>query len=95
MNESGVLLERFGKDFIISNQQLKEGAYANPKFFLCSISPIGNPKFGLFTLLHGQNSSSPCTAISAMLDSKGRAFVLIQVLYSCCYTMAIWNYCVV
>ena len=40
--------------------------------------PIGNPKFGLFTLLHGQNSSSPCIAISAMLDSKGRAFVLIQ-----------------
>ena len=26
------------------------------------------PEISLFTLLHGQNSSSPCTAISAMLD---------------------------
>ena len=33
------------------------------------LSSIGNPKFGLFTLLHSQNSSSHCTAISAMLDS--------------------------
>ena len=47
----------------------------------CVRTCLGNPKFGLFTLLHGQNSSSPCTAISAMLDSKGRTFVLIQVPY--------------
>ena len=26
------------------------------------------PEISLFTFLHGQNSSSPCTAISAMLD---------------------------
>ena len=29
----------------------------------------------------------PCTAISAMLDSKGRAFVLIQVLYSAMFML--------
>ena len=27
------------------------------------------PEISLFTILHGQNSSSPCTAISAMLDA--------------------------
>ena len=26
------------------------------------VALIGNPKFGLFTFLHGQNSKSPCTA---------------------------------
>ena len=31
--------------------------------------------------MHGQKSSSQYPAISAMLVSKGRAFVLIQVLY--------------
>ena len=31
------------------------------------------PEISLFTLLHGQNSSSPFTAISAMLDPLGRA----------------------
>ena len=51
---------------------------------------IGNPKFGLFTLLHGQNSSSPCNAISAMLDSKDRAFVLIHVLYSMQITLLLF-----
>ena len=35
----------------------------------------------VFLRLHGQKLVSPCSAISAMLDSKGRAIVLIQVLY--------------
>ena len=30
------------------------------------------PEISLFTFLHGQNSSSPCTAISAILDPLGR-----------------------
>ena len=49
------------------------------------------PEISLFTLLHGQNSSSPCTSISAMLDTKGRAFVLIQVLYSTAFAITIFK----
>ena len=38
---------------------------------------IGDRKDGICLHLNGQKSSSPYTAISAMLDSRGRAFVLI------------------
>ena len=50
-----------------------------------SILIIGNRKDSICFHLHGQNSSSPYAAISAVLDSDGRAFVLIL----------LWNYCVV
>ena len=43
--------------------------------------PIGDRKDCICLRLRGQKSSSPYTAISALLDSEGRAFVLIQVLY--------------
>ena len=43
-------------------------------------SSIGDRKDGVCLPLHGQKSSSSDAAISAMLDSKGRAFALIQVL---------------
>ena len=42
---------------------------------------IGDRKDNVCLHIDGQNSSSPYAAISAMLDSEGRAFVLIQVLY--------------
>ena len=54
--------------------------YEPDSFRLCS-RIIGNRKDDVCLRLHGQNSSSPSAAISAMLDSKGRAFVLIQALY--------------
>ena len=66
---------------ILRNSQSKKSVWNIPQLLFLIPASIGNPKFGLFTLLHGQNTSSPCTAISAMLDSNGRAFVLIQVLY--------------
>ena len=43
---------------------------------------LGNRRDGICLRLHGQKSGRPYAAISAMLDFKGQAFVLIQVLYS-------------
>ena len=45
----------------------KEGNFAQWSNFLLPLY-YRQPEISLFTLLHGQNSSSPCTAISAMLD---------------------------
>ena len=42
---------------------------------------IGYRKDDACLRLNGQKPSSPYAAISAMLNSEGRAFVLIQVLY--------------
>ena len=55
---------------------------------------IGDRKYGICLRLHGQKSSSPYAVISALVDSKGRAFVLIQVLYIYNYVVlgnAIWT----
>ena len=45
------------------------------------MATIGDLKDGFCLLLHGQKSSSRHAALSAMLDPKGRAFDLIQVLH--------------
>ena len=42
---------------------------------------IGDRKDSVSLRLYGQKLSSPYAAISAMLDTKGRAFVLIPVVY--------------
>ena len=48
-----------------------------------SIRNIGDWKDAICLRLHGQNSDFPYVAISGMLDPKGHAFVLIQVLCKC------------
>ena len=47
--------------------------------FACS--SMGNRKDDVCLRAYGQKSICPYAAISAMLDYKGRAFVLIRVLY--------------
>ena len=54
---------------------------------------IGNCKDGVCLHLYGQNSSSHCVAVSALLDLKGLAFVLIQIPYWCSsiFFFAVWS----
>ena len=59
---------------------------------------IGDRNDGVCLFMHGQKPNIPNAAISYVLDSKGRAFVLIQVLYrtqaivSCTFLETIVSY---